>query len=94
MSDPGAKQLLGPGKSSADDETRMYKQSPVKNGGCAAVGPIGIRREMQALLNDHMATGVSRAFRKLGAAPCRGPDAEEACPLLLCNAVHHVLANS
>ena len=39
-------------------------------------------------------SGFDRAFRNLGAAPCQGPDAEGAWPLLLCNVVHYVLVNS
>ena len=38
--------------------------------------------------------GFDRAFGNLGAAPCHGPDAQGACPLLLCNVVCNVLVNS
>ena len=38
--------------------------------------------------------GFDRAFRNLRAAPCQGPDAEGACPLLSCKVVHFVPENS
>lgn len=41
-----------------------------------------------------MPAGFKRSRREVGAAPCEGPDAEGACPLIFCNDVHHVLLRS
>ena len=77
-------------------ERGLHQGQPTKPGWL--IGHIevedGARVTGFVLAQGDSSAGFDRAFRKLGAAPCQGPDAEGACPLISCNVLHYVLVDS
>ena len=70
------------------------RKALVPNSWASAMIPASLRDVFSSIAcENELHSGFDWAFRKLGAAPCQGPDAGRAC-LLLCNAVHYVLVGS